>query len=54
MEYYKYHTDIARLFMLPVTKVVNKFHDKKRRHEYIRITKMLKDENNNEKNQPEE
>lgn len=29
-EYYKYHREVPRLFMLPEIKVVNKFHDKKR------------------------
>ena len=43
-EYYKFHRDIARLFMLPQTKTLNKFHDKKRHIEYLKITKMLKEE----------
>lgn len=38
-EYYKYHTDISRMFMLPITNILNKYHDKKRRIEYIRITR---------------
>lgn len=44
-EYYKYHKDICRLFMLPITQTLNKFHDKKRRIEYIRITKLINEEN---------
>jgi len=43
-EYYKYHKDIARLFMLPTTSSLNKYHDRKRRIEYIRITGMIKAE----------
>jgi len=43
-EYYKFHNDVARLFMMPITNVVNKHHDKKRRLEYLRVTKLLKDE----------
>ena len=43
-EYYKFHNDVARLFMMPITNVVNKHHDKKRRLEYIRVTKLLKEE----------
>lgn len=43
-EYYKFHKDIPRLFMLPTTHTLNKYHDKKRRLDYIRITKMLQDE----------
>ena len=30
-EYYKFHDDVTRLFMLPITLMLNKFHDKKRR-----------------------
>ena len=44
-EYYKFHRDIARIFMLPTSLILNKYHDRKRRLEYIRITKMLKEEN---------
>ena len=44
-EYYKFHKDISRMFMLPTTNILNKYHDKKRRLEYIRVTKMLRDEN---------
>lgn len=40
-EYYKFHKDIPRMFMLPTTYSVNKYHDKKRRIEYAKITKML-------------
>ena len=36
-EYYKFHQDIPRLFMLPTTNVLNNYHDKKRRIEYFRI-----------------
>jgi hypothetical protein len=44
-EYYKYHRDIARMFMVPTTHVLNKYHDKKRRVEYVRITRMIREEN---------
>ena len=44
-EYYKYHQDIPRLFMMPTTNIINKYHDKKRRIEYIRITRLIKEEN---------
>lgn len=43
-EYYKFHNDIPRMFMLPTSNVMNRFHDKKRRLEYIRVTRMLKEE----------
>lgn len=39
-EYYKYHNDIARLFMKPQRETLIKFHDDKRRFEF----KILKDE----------
>jgi hypothetical protein len=42
VEYYKYHKDIARMFMLPTTDPLNSYHDKKRKIEYIRITTRLK------------
>ena len=42
-DYYKFHSDIARMFMLPITTTLNKYHDKKRRIYYIQITKMLKE-----------
>lgn len=43
-EYYKYHKDIARLFMLPITRKLNKYHDKRRRFDYIKITKIIKEQ----------
>ena len=44
-EYYKYHNDIPRLFMLPAIVPLNWFHDRKRRLEYFRIAKIIADEN---------
>ena len=43
-EYYKYHRDVPRLFYLPESKISNKFYDLKRRIEYYRIKRMLKEE----------
>ena len=37
-EYYKYHNEIVRIFMLPLSKQLNEYHDKKRRVEYDKIT----------------
>ena len=34
VEYYKYHCDVSRLYMLPIIKVVNKYHDKHRKVRY--------------------
>ena len=36
-EYYKYHIEIPRLFMLPIVKVVNNFHNRKRRLKYFEV-----------------
>ena len=36
-EYYKYHTEVPRLFMLPVVKVVNTHHNKKRRIKFFEV-----------------
>jgi len=30
-EYYKFHNDVPRMFMLPLITSLNKFHDKKRK-----------------------
>jgi hypothetical protein len=40
-EYYKYHKDIPRLFMLGVCATIHKFHDKRRRLEYAKIKQQL-------------
>jgi len=48
-EYYKYHQDIPRLFMYPIINTLNRYHDKKRRLDYLRITKMLRDQNDDKK-----
>lgn len=41
-EYFKYHEDVPRLFMTRIAQTVHNFYDKKRRINYIRITRMLK------------
>jgi len=43
IEYYKFHNEIPRMFMMPISEMLNKFHDKKRRIEYYRVKKMLFD-----------
>lgn len=40
-EYYKFHIEIPRLFLLPVAEIINKHHDRKRRLNYLRVTKMI-------------
>lgn len=44
VEYYKFHKDIPRIFMVPTCDVLNRYHDKKRRIEYVRIKKLLKEQ----------
>ena len=46
-EYYKYHNEIPRFFMKTVSDTMNLYHDKKRRIDYYRIKKLLKDQNEN-------
>ena len=36
-EYYKYHSEIPRLFIKPILKVVNQHHNKKRRIKYFEV-----------------
>jgi hypothetical protein len=43
-EYYKFHKDIPRIFALPTSNFLNKFHDKKRKVEYQRIKQLLFEE----------
>jgi hypothetical protein len=40
-EYYKFHRDVPRVFMMPISITLSKYHDRKRRIEYVRITRML-------------
>jgi hypothetical protein len=40
-EYYKFHVDVPRIFMLPTAHIVHRFHDKMRRLNYMKITKMI-------------
>jgi len=36
-EYYKYHVEIPRIFIEKIYSPINRFHDQKRRLEYMRI-----------------
>ncbi|CAD8100966.1 unnamed protein product [Paramecium primaurelia] len=51
-EYYKFHNDIPRLFMMPAIISLNYYHDKKRRLEYYRIAKLIQNENKNNPDKP--
>ena len=37
VDYYKYHCDVPRLYMLPIVKFVNKYHDKHRKVKYKHV-----------------
>jgi len=51
-EYYKFHHDIPRIYILPESDVLNSYHDKKRRFEYYKIAKMIEEENKHNPNRP--
>ncbi|CAD8096339.1 unnamed protein product [Paramecium primaurelia] len=51
-EYYKFHHDIARIFQEPVSTILNKYYDKKRKIEYYRIAKIIDQENKNNPHRP--
>ncbi|CAD8116942.1 unnamed protein product [Paramecium sonneborni] len=51
-EYYKFHSDIARIFQEPVASMLNKYYDKKRKYEYYRIAKLIEDENKKNPHKP--
>lgn len=53
-EYYKYHKDIPRLFMLSIGNLMNRYYDKRRRIEYQRIKKQLNLETSNNNYNTEE
>ncbi len=40
-EYYKFHKEIPRIFILPESITLNKFWDKKRRFDYYIIAKQI-------------
>lgn len=42
VEYYKYHEDVPRAFILPEIKLVNNWYDKKRKIKYKEVVKQLK------------
>ncbi|CAD8208419.1 unnamed protein product [Paramecium octaurelia] len=51
-EYYKYHNEIPRCFLLKLADIMSNYHDKKRRIEYFRIKRMIEKENKSNPNQP--
>lgn len=51
-EFYKFHSDIPRLFMLPIAEAIHNYYDKKRRLNFIRVTRMLNRDNPNPSDEP--
>lgn len=43
-EYYKFHSNIPRVVESKIERILGKYHDKKREHDYKRIKKLLKEE----------
>jgi len=44
-EYYKFHKDIPRFFESPHNEIVSKYHDRRRRVQYYKIKKILREQN---------
>lgn len=42
-EYYKFHNEIPRIFIKEVCDIMNRYHDKKRKIDYYRIKKILRE-----------
>ena len=51
-EYYKFHKDVPRIFMFSIARIMNYYHDKKRKIEYIRITKIINEKNEMQNKKP--
>ena len=43
-EYYKYHNDIPRLYMIPECRAFNEYHNNKRKYNYKIIKKLIRDD----------
>jgi hypothetical protein len=44
-EYYRFHKETTRLFMVPFSDIVNKYLDKLRKIDYYKIAKIIEREN---------
>lgn len=40
-EYYKYHREVPRLFMIPISEIIHEYHDRMRRINYIKVAKLI-------------
>ena len=43
-EYYKYHNEIPRIFHKNLIKIIFKYHDKKRKLQFSKLSKILLNE----------
>jgi hypothetical protein len=43
-EYYKFHAEVPRVVEAGIEKILGRYHDKKREHDYKRIKRVLKEE----------
>jgi hypothetical protein len=40
-EYYKFHEEVPRMFIKKSTKVINSFHNRKRKLKYVEVKRMM-------------
>lgn len=45
IEYYKFHNDIPRIFLVPSSNTLNRYYDKKRKIQYFKIVRLIEEEN---------
>ena len=43
-EYFKFHIDIPRMFLIEPANIIHRFHDTKRRLNYNKVKKMLNED----------
>lgn len=51
-EYYKFHNEVPRLFMLSIAETLDNYIDERRQLEYVKVTNILKKEQPEEKRRP--
>lgn len=51
-EYYKFHNEVPRLFMLSIAETLDNYIDERRQLEYVKVTNILKKDQPEEKKKP--
>jgi predicted CopG family antitoxin len=51
-EYYKFHKDTPRMFMVPFSDIINRYLDQMRKVDYYKIAKIIAQENRANPNRP--